>query len=85
VKLAVMAGFTLRLTPIMKLHIKEKYMLESILFTIQLSMNAVDESKLMHQKRQEQNRCLAAKECVAIYDNQTQAWIVRKINKENKG
>lgn len=60
-------------------------MLESILFAIQLSFNAVDESKLMIQTRQEQNRCLAAKECEAIYDSEAQAWIVRKISPENKG
>ena len=60
-------------------------MLETILFTIQLSMNAVDEAKAMQLTRQEQNRCLAEKQCEAIYDNDTKAWIVRKINTENKG
>jgi hypothetical protein len=53
-------------------------MWESILFSLKLVLNANEASKEMHLTRQEQNRCLAANECVAIYDTTTQAWIVRK-------
>lgn len=53
-------------------------MWESILFSLQLAFNANEASKEMQQRWQEQNRCLLAKECEAIYDNDRQGWIVRK-------
>ena len=53
-------------------------MWESILFCLSLVLNANEASNEMHLKQQEENCCLLSKECEAVYDSTTHAWIVKR-------
>jgi hypothetical protein len=57
-------------------------MLQTIIFCLGLAINANETSKEMHLRRQEQDRCLLAKECIAIYDPITHAFIVKPVENE---